>query len=140
MSAIPQLSAVVPRALWRWNKPLNGVASQFAQSWTCETIVLLGDALNTTNRIPTRRMSATTSAMIRMTRAIMIAAPAPADSATGLRVRFVTAMAEGYPATSSLTRQRPREDLAGGSSGALPRQPADCRLAGGPELPAEGFI
>jgi hypothetical protein len=81
INATPQLRASVPRAPRTWNMLWNGVVSQLPQSWMCETIVLPGEALSATNRIPSAMISATIPATRRITRASVAIAPAPAEAA-----------------------------------------------------------
>ena len=59
---MPQLTASAVLALWKLNMPLNGPASECAQSWTSETMLLAGFALSTTSRIPATMINTTTLA------------------------------------------------------------------------------
>src|SRR5512133_1467883 len=57
---MPQFTATATRALSKVNMPSNGPASQRAQSWTSETMLLVGFALSTTSTIPTTMIKTTT--------------------------------------------------------------------------------
>src|ERR1019366_9345938 len=49
---MPQFTAIATCALWKLNMPSNAPASERAQSWTSETMLLLALTFSTNSRIP----------------------------------------------------------------------------------------